>query len=65
VIGDVALRRGLVLVVAVVDDLQDLDGTERGAEAAQGRELVGSTCATRPMMPAAGLGQQRGSKQGL
>jgi hypothetical protein len=40
-IGDVAVRRGLVLVVTVVDDLQDHDGTECGAEAAEGRELVG------------------------
>jgi hypothetical protein len=35
------VRRGLVLVGAVVDDLQDLDGAERGAETAKGRELVG------------------------
>jgi hypothetical protein len=36
-----ACRRGRVLVVAVVDDLQDLDGTERGAEAAKGRGQLG------------------------
>jgi hypothetical protein len=53
------VRRGLVLVVAVVDDLQDLDGAERGAEAAKGRELVGSTCGTRPMMPVALVGRSR------
>jgi hypothetical protein len=35
-LGGVARRRGLVLV-AVVDDLQDLDEAERGAEAAKGR----------------------------
>jgi hypothetical protein len=29
------------LVVVVVDDLQDLDKAEDGAEAAKGRELVG------------------------
>jgi hypothetical protein len=40
-IGDVTLRRGLVLVVVVVDDRQDLDEAERGAEAAKGHELVG------------------------
>jgi hypothetical protein len=32
VIGKAALRRGLVLVDAVVVDLQDLDGTERGSQ---------------------------------
>jgi citrate lyase beta subunit len=45
---DAAFRRGLVLVDGVVDDLQDLDGTKRGAQTAEGRELVGSTCGTRP-----------------
>jgi hypothetical protein len=40
-IGDVTLRRGLVLVVVVVDDHQDLDEGERGVEAAKGHELVG------------------------
>jgi hypothetical protein len=36
-----ALGVRLVLVVRVVDHFQDLDGTERGAEAAKRRELVG------------------------
>jgi hypothetical protein len=40
-IAEAAIRGGLVLVDAVVDDLQDLDGTEHGAETADGRELVG------------------------
>jgi len=35
----------------VVDDLQDLDGTERGAETAKGRELVGVDLWHTPMMP--------------
>jgi hypothetical protein len=47
-IAAAALRGGLVLVDAVVDDLQDLDGTERSPEAAKGRELVGSTSGTHP-----------------
>jgi hypothetical protein len=41
----------------VVDDLQDLDGTERGAEAAKGRELVGVDLYHAAMVPAAGLRQ--------
>jgi hypothetical protein len=44
---------GLVLVIAVVDDLQDLDGTERGAEAAKGCELVGVDLWHAAMMLAA------------
>lgn len=36
-----ALGVRLVLVAGAVDDLQDLDGTERSAETANGRELVG------------------------
>jgi hypothetical protein len=35
----------------MLDDLQDLDEPERGPETAKSRELVRSTCATRPMMP--------------
>jgi hypothetical protein len=41
-LGGVGRRRGLVLVGAVVDDLQDLDGAEGGAEAVKGRVQLGS-----------------------
>jgi hypothetical protein len=51
-----ALRGGLVLVDAVVDDLQDLDGTQRSAETAKGRELLGVDLWYPPMMPVVRLG---------
>ena len=57
-IAGAALRRGLVLVDAVVDDLQDLDGTERSAEAAKGRELVGVDLWHTPMMPVVRLADE-------
>jgi hypothetical protein len=42
----------LVLVVWVVDDLQDLDEAERGAEAAKGRVQLGVDLGHVAMMPA-------------
>jgi hypothetical protein len=50
-LGGIARRRGLVLVV-VVDDLQDLDEAERGAEAAKGRLQLGVDLGHLAMMPA-------------
>jgi hypothetical protein len=41
------------LVDAMADDPQDLDGTERGAETAKGRELVRIDLWHPPMMPVA------------
>ena len=60
-IADAALRGGLVLVDAVVDDLQDLDGTERSAEAAKCRELVRVDLWHTLMMPVVRLGGRRSS----
>jgi len=56
-IGDAALRGGLVPVDAVGDDLQDLDGTERSTEMAKGRELLGVNLWHTPMMPVVRLGE--------
>jgi hypothetical protein len=50
--GGVVRRRGLVLVGAVVGDLQDLDDAERGAEAAKGRVQFWVDLGHVAMMPA-------------
>jgi bifunctional non-homologous end joining protein LigD len=62
-----ALGVRLVRVVGAVDHFQDLDGTKRGAHAAKDRDLVGSSCGTRPMMPVAlpGHGGEPGGEPGL
>ena len=57
-IAAAALRGGLVLVDAVVDDLQDLDGAQRSAETAKGRELVGVDLWHTPMMPVVRLADE-------
>jgi hypothetical protein len=46
------------------EQVQDLDEAERGPDTAKAASWSGSSGATRPMM-AAGLGQQRGSNQGV
>jgi hypothetical protein len=56
-IGDVAVRRRLILVDAVVEDLQDLDGPKHGAVTAEGRELVGVDLWHAAMMPLASRGR--------